>query len=57
MTPDVESPEAERQHHRYRGYQVPWFVHIIWISFWAFAVYYVIRYLFPALQTELFNPP
>jgi hypothetical protein len=29
----------------------------MWIGFWIFAAVYTIRYLFPALQRELFQRP
>jgi hypothetical protein len=32
-------------------------VRLMWLCFWVFAVYYVIKYLFPDLQTEIINPP
>ena len=47
--------EVEHQHHHYRSNEIPWYVRLIWIGFWVFAVYYTIRYLFPALQVELFS--
>jgi len=43
--------------HSYVGNRIPWYVRLIWLGFWVFAVYYVIKYLFPDLQTEIFNPP
>ena len=35
----------------------PWYVRLIWLCFWVFAIYYVLRYLFPDLQSEILNPP
>jgi hypothetical protein len=29
----------------------------MWLCFWVFAVYYVISYLFPDLQTAILKPP
>ena len=55
--PEHTSAEHEHQHHHYTGNLIPWFVRLIWIGFWCFAVYYTIRYLFPSLQVELFNQP
>lgn len=49
--------QAEHQHHRYVGHRIPWFVRLMWVGFWAFAIYYTVEYLFPALQTELLAPP
>jgi hypothetical protein len=54
---DETSAEAEHRHHRYAGNAIPWYVRLIWIGFWCFAVYYTIRYLFPALQIELIHRP
>jgi hypothetical protein len=54
---DAESPQAEHQHHNYLGNDIPWYVRAIWIGFWVFAVVYTLRFLFPAMQQELFNMP
>ena len=54
---DPGSPEAEGRFHTYVGNRIPWYVRLIWLCFWVFAVYYVITYLFPDLQTEIINPP
>ena len=43
--------------HTYFTHRIPWYVRFIWLLFWVFAVAYVIRYLFPALQVEISNPP
>ena len=51
------SPAEENRHHCYTGNQIPWYVRLMWIAFWCLAIYYVIRYLFPELQTELLAPP
>jgi hypothetical protein len=57
MTTPEQSPPQEEQHHRYITNRIPWYVHLIWISFWLFAVVYIVRYLFPAIQKELLSPP
>ena len=54
-TEDPTSPQAEHHHHDYASNDIPWYVRAIWVGFWVFAVYYTIRYLFPALQLELFQ--
>ncbi|ADB18171.1 hypothetical protein Psta_3510 [Pirellula staleyi DSM 6068] len=54
---DDSSAESEHQHHNYVGNDIPWYVRAIWIGFWIFAVIYTIRFLFPALQVELFQRP
>lgn len=48
------SPEAEGQYHHYQGNQIPWYVRVMWIGFWIFAISYTVRLLFPALTRELF---
>ena len=54
---DPDSAEAEHHYHNYTGTRIPWYVHLIWVLFWCFACYYVIRYVFPDLNTEIFSPP
>ena len=54
---ETTSAEAEHQHHNYVGNAIPWYVRAIWIGFWIFAIVYTIRYLFPAMQLELFHRP
>ena len=49
------SLEVENRYHHYRGNRIPWYVRLIWLAFWAFAIYYTIRNLFPAVQIELFQ--
>jgi hypothetical protein len=51
------TPEMESRWHTYVGNRIPWYVRLIWLGFWVFAVYYTIRYLFPALQVEIVSPP
>jgi len=55
--PDQSSPEQEHVFHYYRGNEIPWYIRVIWLGFWIFAVYYIIRYFFPAMQVELVLPP
>jgi hypothetical protein len=58
-TAGANSPEhsapVEHAHHDYVGNAIPWYVRAMWIGFWIFAVVYTFRYVFPALQAELFN--
>jgi hypothetical protein len=54
---DPDSPQAENRFLTYVGNRIPWYVRLIWFCFWVFAVYYVIKYLVPDLQTEILNPP
>ena len=51
------SAKVETRWHSYVGNRIPWYVRLIWILFWVFAVYYTITYLFPKLQVEIFDPP
>jgi hypothetical protein len=52
--PEKSTAEVEGKFHRYTGNSIPWYVRLIWVGFWAFAVYYAIAYLFPSIQLELF---
>jgi hypothetical protein len=54
---DPGSAAREGRFHTYVGARIPWYVRLIWLAFWVFAAVYVIRYLFPALQVEITNPP
>jgi len=55
----VKATDAKTEHrwHSYVGNRIPWYVRLIWLGFWAFAVYYTITYLFRALQVEIVSPP
>ena len=55
--PEHRSAEEEHRQHRYVGNRIPWYVHVLWVSFWTFAVLYVLRYLFPAIQSEFLTRP
>jgi hypothetical protein len=55
--PEETAPETEHQQHRYAGYAIPWFVHLLWVSFWIFALVYVIKFLLPVIRGELLSPP
>jgi hypothetical protein len=52
---DTATADVEGQYHAYEGSRIPWYVRLIWILFWVFAVYYVIKYLFPDLQFQFLN--
>lgn len=54
---DPNSARREGRFHTYVGNRIPWYVRLIWLLFWIFAVGYVIVYLFPALQVEITSPP
>ncbi len=53
---DTTPAEVEGQYHNYTTNRIPWYVRLVWIGFWCFAVYYTIQYLFPDLQHELVSP-
>ncbi|MDA1179850.1 MAG: hypothetical protein O2931_13755 [Planctomycetota bacterium] len=48
------SIESDDKFHHYTGNVIPWFVRLMWLGFWVFAIGYTIRFLFPALQADLF---
>ncbi len=54
MPGDRLNAQQELQHHTYRGSEIPWWVRFIWLLFWVFAVYYSIKYILPAIQSEAF---
>ncbi len=47
--------ESDDQYHHYTGNRIPWYIRLMWLGFWLFAVAYTIRYLFPSIQVELFT--
>ena len=53
--PENTSAEVEHQYHHYTGNRIPWYVRLMWLFFWIFAVAYTIRFLFPAVRVELFE--
>lgn len=55
--PPRTTPEAENRFHDYVGNAIPWYVRVIWIGFWIFAVTYMIRFVLPAMQLELIQKP
>lgn len=57
MSTERANAEQEGQHHNYAGHVIPWFIRLMWLFFWIFATAYVVKYLLPALQVELLNPP
>jgi hypothetical protein len=53
----TETAVQESRFHTYVGYAIPWYVRAIWIIFWLATAHYVIRFLLPALSSELLSPP
>ena len=47
--------EVEHQYHSYTGNRIPWYVRLIWLLFWIFAVYYMVVYVVPTMQVELLS--
>jgi hypothetical protein len=62
-TPDTpppappHSPEAEAVNHSYIGHVIPWYVRALWLGFWVLCIWYVLRWLIPALKLEMVSPP
>jgi len=56
-SPNEDGPSEEGRWHSYVGHHIPWYVRLIWIAFWIFAIYYTITFLFPALRVEIVTPP
>jgi len=54
---ELPTPAEEGRYHTYVGHAIPWYVRVAWILFWIGSATYVLRYLLPALQRELGNPP
>jgi hypothetical protein len=50
-------PEVENRNHTYITNQIPWYVHALWITYWAMAISYVLYYQFPVIRTEFLTPP
>lgn len=53
--PEDNPAEVEHQYHYYSGNDIPWYVRLIWVGFWVFAIAYTIQLLLPAMQVELFH--
>ena len=52
--PERQNAEEEHQFHHYTGNRIPWYVRLMWLGFWIFAIAYTIRLMFPAIRAELF---
>lgn len=55
--PENLPPEVEGQYHTFVTHRIPWWVHLIWITYWLFAIGYVVVYQFPVIGPELLDPP
>jgi hypothetical protein len=54
---DDSSANVEARYHNYESSRIPWYVRLVWLLFWVFAVYYTLQNLFPALRIEMTSPP
>jgi len=54
---DDSAADVEAHYHNYQSSRIPWYVRLVWLLFWIFAVYYTLEYLFPALRIEMTTPP
>ena len=54
---DTRTAKDEDRFHQYVGNNIPWYIHLLWLLFWSFAVYYTLTWLLPALQVEMVSPP
>lgn len=57
VTPENDTAEQENKYHTYVSHVIPWYVRLIWVIFWIFAIGYVISNFLPAIQSELLTPP
>ena len=59
MTTKTESGSAQQESrfHTYSSHVIPWYIRLMWIVFWIFAIAYVVANFLPAIQTELLTPP
>lgn len=55
--PDPTAPVRDSQYHTYSSHVIPWYVRLMWLLFWIFAISYVVKNFLPAIQTELLSPP
>lgn len=56
-TAPPNSPQAEAKNHCYVGHVIPWYVRLMWLGFWILCIWYVLRWLIPALKLEIMSPP
>ncbi len=51
------TPEQELKFHTYVSHVIPWYVRLMWVVFWIFAIGYAVSNFLPAFQRELVSPP
>jgi hypothetical protein len=49
--------EAEHKFHSYSNNRIPWFVRLMWVGFFVFAICYVIAFLVPELPAKFLHSP
>ena len=54
---DQGTAEQELKYHTYVSHVIPWYVRLMWVVFWIFAIGYVVANFLPAIQKELLSPP
>jgi hypothetical protein len=54
---DQDNAQVEGRYHSYRTHAIPWFIHLMWVAFWIGSIAYALRYMIPAMQSELTAPP
>lgn len=54
---ETDRPVDELRYHTYSSHVIPWYVRVMWLVFWIFAIGYTVSNFLPAIQTELLAPP
>jgi hypothetical protein len=49
--------EVENRNHTYVTNRIPWFVHVMWITYWLLAISYVLTYQLAAIREAFLSPP
>ncbi|MEQ8765597.1 MAG: hypothetical protein RL885_16850 [Planctomycetota bacterium] len=49
--------ESEHRFHSYVGHRIPWYVRLIWLMFWIFAIYYTLVWAIPDIKENFLTPP
>ena len=54
---EAGTPQQELKFHTYVSHVIPWYVRVMWLVFWIFAISYAVANFLPAIQRELVSPP
>lgn len=54
---DKAEAEQDLRVHTYVSHVIPWYVRLMWLVFWIFAIAYALSNFVPAIQNELLSPP